>query len=146
MDFSSRIASPRPPIGTLTDALHPQIQDNSADSQYGGMAGGGTDYPNHTVRSALQYARLFSLSVFVLSLDLEKAFDKVIREVVMGWPHCDDGSFGPEERQLEYLRSIGVSTLTSEHIVGLVRNEGTVFHRWQVDPKSKLLSAVFTPR
>ena len=119
--------------------MQPQVQDNIPYTQYGGVAGGGTDIPNHTIRSLLQYAKLCSLSIFVLFLDLEKAFDKVIREIVMGWPQSPDGAFASEEQQLRYLCSIGVDESAAQHIVGLMREAGSVFQRWQVDPKVEAL-------
>ena len=123
----------------LKDELQPQLRAHIPDNQYGGMAGGGTDIPNHTIRSVLQYAKLFALSVFVLFLDLEKAFDKVIREIVMGWPQSEDGSFASESQQREYLRSIGVAERAADHIVELMRDKGSVFRQWQVDPKVEAL-------
>ena len=126
-------------IGTLKDEMQQQVQDNTADNQFGGMAGGGTDFPNHTIRSVLQYAKMCSLSVFVLFLDLEKAFDKVICEIVMGWPQTAAESFTTETQQLDYLRSIGIAAWAAEHIVRLLRDKGSVFQQWGVDPKVEAL-------
>jgi hypothetical protein len=41
----------------------------------------------------MHYAKVHALSIFVKYLDLEKAFDKVIREIIMHWPQQKDGSF-----------------------------------------------------
>eukprot|EP00973_Karenia_brevis_P000029 3254-Karenia_brevis.AAC.1 len=54
--------------------------------QYGAVAGGGTDFAHHLILSALDYAAALSLSIFILFVDLVKGFDKVLRELVMGYP------------------------------------------------------------
>ena len=55
-------------------------------SQFGGIDGGGTDFPHHIVLTALDVAAALSMSVVILFVDLVKAFDKVLRELVMNFP------------------------------------------------------------
>jgi hypothetical protein len=70
----------------------------------------------------------FVLSIFILFLDLEQAFDKVIREVMMGWPQCDDGRFDTSKQRIDYLISLGLDpevasfiSFTSKNMAQLVR-------------------------
>ena len=55
-------------------------------TQFGAARGKGADMANHWVRSMIDYARMCSLSICVLFLDLSKAFDNTIREYVFGDP------------------------------------------------------------
>ena len=71
-------------IGILKDEVNVQIQQHAPADQYGGCAGGGTDYPANVIRCMLDYARQAALSVFVLFIDLVAAYDKVVREIVFG--------------------------------------------------------------
>ena len=121
--------------GCVKEPLQPIVDANMADTQYGCTAGGGTDYPNHTVRSLLQYAKLLSLSVFILFLSLETAFDRVIREIVMGWPQHLDGALVSEEEQIEYLVSIGMQRDAAAYITQRIREDGTALEAWGADPK-----------
>ena len=44
-----------------------------------------------------------------------------------------------EAQQLRYLGSIGVDADAAAHIVRLLRESGTVFQQWLVDPKVQAL-------
>ena len=74
-------------IDILKDNVIPLYNLNLSRTQFGAIAGGGTDMPCHLVQSAIAYAKFMNLCIFVLFLDLEKAFDKVLRELVFGFPH-----------------------------------------------------------
>ena len=54
-------------------------------TQCGATRGKGTDLANHLLRSVQDYARMHNKSLAILFVDLSKAFDKIIREIVMGW-------------------------------------------------------------
>ena len=43
----------------------------------------------------------------------------------MGWPPCGGDSFGSEEKQVDYLCSIGASRDAAVRIVRLVREKGS---------------------
>eukprot|EP00973_Karenia_brevis_P015981 2184649-Karenia_brevis.AAC.1 len=53
--------------------------------QCGAVRKRGTDFATHLVASAVAAASMMSLSIFVLFLDLVKAFDRVVRQLVVGW-------------------------------------------------------------
>jgi hypothetical protein len=120
----------------IKDDLAPIIAARLPPSQYGGVEGGGTDFPNHTLRLLVEYAKADSLSLFILFVDLSQAFDRVVREVVCGWPQQRQGASdaSTDAARLAYLISIGVNALAANHIVKDVRTNGTVLERWDVDP------------
>ena len=74
-------------IGILNSNVASTYDKRISHTQFGATSGGGTDIPAHIVQSAIEYAHHFGLSIFVMFLDLEKAFDRVIRELVFGYPH-----------------------------------------------------------
>eukprot|EP00973_Karenia_brevis_P000115 15107-Karenia_brevis.AAC.1 len=55
--------------------------------QCGAAAGRGTDLATHVIRSAIDYASLQGLAISILFIDLTKAFDYLVREIALGWPH-----------------------------------------------------------
>ena len=68
----------------IKEAIDPAYTANIPRNQYGAVAFKGTDFASHVIRSALSYASLAHMSVMVLFLDLVKAFDKAIRQLVYG--------------------------------------------------------------
>ena len=84
----------------------------------------------------MDYCRIASLSCFALFLDLERAFDKVIREILVGWPQTPNGEeISDPEQQLKYLISIGVHHEAADYVVEQVGAHGCVFDRWGIDAK-----------
>ena len=73
-------------------------------------------------------------SIVILFIDLVKSFDRVLREVVIGWPQsgAEDG--------VRYLTELGFS---HEHATELVReiNGGAVLDEIQMHPHVKTLLA-----
>ena len=70
----------------------------------------------------------------VLFLDLVKAFDKAIRQIVYGW--------SPQHLHLtpaqkaEFLVSSGVDLASAQWIVQYIDEAGCVMQRWRADPKA----------
>ena len=64
----------------------------------------GTALASHVARSFLAVAAVWGWSTFVLLLDLTKAFDKVLRELVLGWP---EGFSGDQAGKDDHLRKAG---------------------------------------
>ena len=83
-----------------------------------------------------EYAKVASLSYFILFIDLVQAYDRVVRVIVFGWPQPAQGEteMTTDRERLEYLCRIGVNKEAAHHIVKEVRESGTVMERWQVDP------------
>lgn len=96
--------------------------------QYGATAGRGTDIASHVVRSFLDTCAAKATSHFVLFIDLVKAFDRIIREIVLGWPgDVDDPS--------AYLASLGLDAEQREWLAGYVARHGCLLEQWGVDAK-----------
>ena len=104
----------------LAEDVNPHYTKHMPDMQHGAVAGRGTDLASHIVASFLDYCRLGQKSCFVLYLDLVKAFDRVIREVVLGFPdNCDhpDG----------YLRELGLTDSQRKWMIDFVAEHGCSF-------------------
>lgn len=115
-------------IGQLRSELEPKHQKNSPCDQYGGMAAGGTDFAHHVVLSFIDYCKMFHFSYFLLFLDLVKAYDRIVRELVFGWP-----AGAPSDR-IEYLISIGVDNHAAKWIADYLDANGCLCSQWCVDP------------
>ena len=87
-------------------------------SQHGAIPGKGTDLASHLVRSAVAAAAMLNMSVCVLLVDLVKAFDKVVRQLVHGWGPA------PPADKAAYLRSLGVQPLAVEWILRYLEERG----------------------
>ena len=73
----------------LTSLLQRQLEvpyvAQVGDCQYGAVRGRGTALAQMAVRAFLDFCCLLALSCPVLFVDLTKAFDYALREIVMGW-------------------------------------------------------------
>ena len=97
--------------------------------QYGAVPGRGADFGHHVILSIHERAKMLNLSVFTLFIDLSKAFDKVPRELVMGWPRsikCDTPS------RIGHLRDMGIGVGAATHIHDYLRDEGCLLQQWGV--------------
>ena len=102
--------------------------------QHGAVAMRGTDFASHIVTSAIAVAHLLKLSLFVLFVDLTKAFDRVIRQLVHGW-----GLIKSSCRHA-YLLQLGVSSMAAEWIIEYINECGFLFEQWGVNPTAIALS------
>ena len=55
------------------------------ETQCGATKKRGTDFATHLLRTLIDRAELTGSSIAILYVDLTKAFDKVLREIVLGW-------------------------------------------------------------
>ena len=74
------------------------------------------------VRTSLDAARLKNMSAIVLFVDLSKAFDYLIRELVLGWP----AHIGPAERR-RYLAKVGVPEEQVDAMLNLIDCQPSAF-------------------
>eukprot|EP00973_Karenia_brevis_P085828 11905929-Karenia_brevis.AAC.1 len=86
--------------------------------QHGATAKRGTDFAHHIVRSFIDYANMAKLSFFVLFLDLIKAFDRIVRELVFGWPPDVPSDHA------QYLTDLGIPPKAAEYIAEYVDSHG----------------------
>eukprot|EP00973_Karenia_brevis_P082525 11438684-Karenia_brevis.AAC.1 len=82
---------------------------------------------SHVIRSAIAAASMLRLCIFVLFVDLVKAFDKIIRQLVCGW--SDTNPCDPEM----YLKSLGVSQTAAAWISKYIKERGHLFKQWGVN-------------
>ena len=83
-------------------------------TQFGAVSKRGSDFANHAVLTALEVARRWAWCISVLSVDLTKAFDKVLREIELGIPTNMTGSLtdhltrrGLSNRQARWVALLG---------------------------------------
>eukprot|EP00959_Pyramimonas_sp_CCMP1952_P442367 9260789-Pyramimonas_sp.AAC.1 len=103
--------------------------------QCGATAKRGTYFASHLVLMLINMAKLQDACVFVLFLDLVKAFDRVVRELVCGM--TDEQLADP----LTYFVSLGVSAETARKIILYLGMYGSACQQWQVYPKTAELIA-----
>ena len=72
-------------VSVLKDEIDEPYMKNMPECQHGGVRGLGTDMAHHFIFSPIDFAACKKRSEFVLFLDLVKAFDKIVREIVVGW-------------------------------------------------------------
>ena len=102
--------------------------------QYGATKGRGTDFATHIITSMAAVAKLMEWSIFLLFIDLTKAFDRIIRELVVGWPLL------LEADKVQYLVSVGVSPESAAWMAEYIDSQGCVFQRWGVRHNTMLLA------
>ena len=121
----------------VREALELYYAANMPTSQQGGVSGGGTDFAHHVILEMMNYARVHDMCSFVLFIDLVKAYDKVIRELVFGFPLHMLSS------RIEYLCSIGVHVDDAAWICDYIDTCGTAFQQFGVpDDLSALINAL----
>ena len=112
----------------LSHSVVPLYNAAMPDCQHGAVGGRSTDFATHMVREVIAHAAAARLCIFVLFIDLVKAFDRVIREITLGWPA---EAIDPRA----YLMSLGLSDDQAEWIATFVSQHGCLFEQWGVDPK-----------
>ena len=127
-------------IGKLGDRAKAKVEGALPEDQYGGRKGGGTDIPAHIIQSLLAFARMASMSVFLLFVDLVAAYDSAIREVAFDVPRDFVGT------RVEYLVSIGVDVDVAEFVDSIVSSVGCSFDQAHVDPKTTRMINVLHTR
>ena len=113
----------------LQDAVHPSYARAVGSQQFGAMPGRGTSLASHCVRSFLDACRLLRLSVCVILIDLSKAYDLAIRELLMGW--FDQSHM----TNIEYLQSLGIPSEAATAIAEYIDSKGPLFAQLLIDPK-----------
>ena len=107
-------------------------------SEFGGTAEMGSALASHFLRSVMDRACSRRWSIFILFIGLTEAFDKVLRELVVGWP---DGL--PRTEQASHLEAVGLDSKFVENIVHLVESERPVLKQAGIDMRvAELLRSV----
>ena len=111
-----------------------QYNDKIPADQYGATRGRGTDFATHIITSIAAVAKIMEWSIFILFIDLTKAFDRIIRELIVGWPVL----LASEKAQ--YLTSLGVCPESAEWMTRYIDSRGCVFRQWHVRENTTLLT------
>ena len=80
-------------------------------TQCGAVAGRGTDFATHFLRSFIDICNLRTMSYAILYVDLSKAFDHAIREVVLGWS---------QDKSIDKVQSLLKAGLSQERAEELI--------------------------
>ena len=99
--------------------------------QFGAVRNKSTAMASLMLRSFLDMCTLFSWSCFVLFLDLSKAFDYAVREVVMGWMRgtgdCD------YQARRDHLVRLGIPADVADEIAQWIDESGGLLKSCDVD-------------
>ena len=112
----------------LYENIEEKYQRFVGSSQFGGVPAMGTALASHVLRSMMDLARLRHWSIFVLFIDLTKAYDRLIRELVIGWPDGLDSS-----ERTHHLHGIGVDPSFIKHITEMIESERPVLEQAGID-------------
>ena len=91
----------------VKQSVEPSYEQHMPQDQYGAVRRRGADFATHIVTTVTAWAKTMSWSIFILFLDLVMAFDRVVRQLVVGWGEVHEGE------RLSYLKSLGVSEAAS---------------------------------
>jgi len=111
----------------LKDQVTDKYNHHMPDSQHGCVSGKSTDLATHLVRSLIDMAAHSNMSVFVLFVDLEKAFDRIVRELVLGFPQ---GMIGDRS---DYLAGIGLGPEHVQFVCEYISTHKPIFAQWGID-------------
>eukprot|EP00973_Karenia_brevis_P086679 12019149-Karenia_brevis.AAC.1 len=87
-------------------------------TQFGAVNKRGADFATHVVLTATAVAKTWKRSIFVLFVDLVKAFDRVVREIALGWPNS------LATCPLQYLQSLGLSSRQARWVFTYLATHG----------------------
>ena len=115
------------------------------DVQCGATAGKGTDFASHLIRSVQAYTKAWGKSLGLLFLDLTKAYDRVIRELVFGWFQTGPSDTMRRQRGIAALRKLGLSSAQAHGIAREIA-KGTILTEMGITGASaKLLKSMHSP-
>ena len=103
-------------------------------NQYGATKGRGTDFATHIITSVAAIAKMMEWSIFILFIDLTKAFDRIIREIIVGWPML------LESENPQHLIALGVNAKSAEWMASYIDERGGVLQQWGVRENTTLLT------
>ena len=109
--------------GRLRNNMNDIYSSKLPVDQHGAVSKRGTDFATHTVLCVLAIARASAWSVFTLFVDLVKAFDLVLRQLVVGWGQV------PESARQELLSQLGVDSEAAEWIIQYLDERGPLFEQ-----------------
>ena len=97
--------------------------------QMGAVSKRGIDFGTHMLTSFIESRTNDNDSIGICFVDFVKAFDRVLRELVMGWPRSMTA------HPIEYLRKVGVGSDDAIWIINWITKRRPLFEEWEVHPK-----------
>ena len=115
-------------VGLIKGRIDPLYKTKISPSQFGAVPGRGADLATNAVRSMLSFAFQMSWSLCMVFIDLPKAFNKIVRAHVVGWP---DHLHLPASRdvRMNYLTSMGVPCRAASHNHDYLTANGCLFEQ-----------------
>jgi hypothetical protein len=125
----------------LTSLLQCHLNDSYAkqvgEAQFGAVAARGTTVASLALRCFHDAVRIRGLSSFTLFLDLSKAFDYAVREVVLGWL---EGAPTTAEDRADHFKKLGLGDDASVALVDFIAVHGHVFEQLGTNPDAAALA------
>eukprot|EP00973_Karenia_brevis_P047668 6616394-Karenia_brevis.AAC.1 len=104
--------------GLLQDAADKPYREYVGPDQHGCTKSHGTEFAIHVTRAFTDWCKMMGKSFFILFVDLTKAFDLAIREILFGWKHNFD------DDPMEFLCNFGLSRKDAETLANDIDNNG----------------------
>ena len=95
-------------------------------TQFGAVSKRGSDFATHVVLTAIDAAKRWAWSIFILFVDLSKVFDRVIREIALGIPTNLNGTLH------QHLRGLGLSDRQAKWVAQFMAENGPILAQWGV--------------
>ena len=115
-------------VTLLYEQMQPQYMSFVSQNQHGSTAGRGTNMAIHSVSTFMELCTALGLCSASLFVDLSKAFDTAIRELIMG--PLDNGEYSMED----ILRQLGLSTENASKLIQWMRSNPPVLESMGIDP------------
>ena len=109
--------------GMMQQHINPLYAKTVPKMQCGAVAQRGTDFAHHLAASYVAKTQLQNRCLFMLFLDLEKAFDFVVREYVMGLPQDFKGC------PMAHLTGLGLPADEARRLVQEMEQDGDLLKR-----------------
>ena len=114
--------------GVLAPEVKKAIEQSLPPQQCGSTKGGGTNRGHHLVSTFVRHARKHKIPAAILFMDLSKAFDKLVRQVVFGV----SGARGDTDMIIDTLVRSGVDTAAASHLAPIIASSGGLLHQLKV--------------
>ena len=115
--------------GMVKEAIDPVYNRHQPLNQHAAPVKG-TDIATHVIKSAISAANMLHMSIFVLFVDLVKAFDKIIRQLVYGW-----GEEKPDN-PVAFFEPLGVPEGPTRWIAAYLDERGHLLMQWGADEEA----------
>ena len=117
-------------VSRVREQMGTHYTANMPTQQFGAVAKKGTDMAGLMVQLAIQYASFMNWSICILYIDLVKAFDRIVRELILGYPSSVGND---DEEKKKHLASLGLPGDVADFIFTHLDKEGPLLERWGVD-------------